>query len=251
MLLLRDDGRFSKHRENESMKPTNQFAGAAGVASAVLLVCETSAFLFSGWSPQRFTDPVQALALLEQGGTALRAAAAFGFVGLAATTFLIVGLAAALHERAPNLATGTLYFGLIGIAGHSLVPLGLWSGIPAFLTMAGQRADTAQHAWFAFAQVSDAAHGIGNLFGGLAMLAAGAAAMVRPRWSIVVGLLGLSAGALTLATLLTVGTAFVTIGGALFMPALALTVLFRLASGLVLLTRSNRVRQSFGTAVGS
>jgi hypothetical protein len=233
------------------MEPTRQFAGVAGVASAVLLVCETSSFLLSGWSPQRFTDPAQALALLEHGGTALRSAAVFGFVGLAATTFLIAGLAAVLHERAPNLATGTLYFGLIGIAGHSLVPLGLWSGIPAFLTMAGQRVDTAEHAWFAFAQVSDAAHGIGNLFGGLAMLTAGAAAMVRPRWSTVVGLLGWTAGALTLLTLLTIGTPFVTVGGAFFMPALALTVLFRLVSGLVLLKQSHRVPQSFGVAVGA
>jgi hypothetical protein len=217
------------------MTPTTQFAGGAGIASAVLLVCETSCFLLSGWSPQRFGDPVEAMALLHQGGTALRAAALFGFVGLVATTFLIAGLAAALHTRAPNLATGTLYFGVIGIAGHSLVPLGLWSGIPAFLTMAAHHPDTARHAWFSFAQVSDTAHGVGNLFGGLAMLAAGAAAIVRPRLSTVAGALGVSAGALTLLTLLSVGIPYAALGGALFLPALALTMVFRLASGWVLL----------------
>jgi hypothetical protein len=227
------------------MKPTNQFAGAAGVASGLLLVCETSSFVLSGWSPDRFGDPVQAIGLLQQGGTALRAAALFGFVGLVATTFLIAGLAAAVLERAPNLASGTLYFGLIGIAGHSLVPLGLWIGIPAFLATAAQRLDTAQNAWFAFAQVSNAAHGVGNLFGGLAMLSAGAAAIVSPRWSIVVGLLGLSAGVVTLATLLTLGTPFANLGMTLFMPALAQTVLFRLASGLVLWKQSNSARQPF------
>ena len=233
------------------MNPTTRFAGAAGIASAVLLVCETGSFLLSGWSPQRFGDPVQAMALLQQGGTALRAAALFGFVGLVATTFLIVGLAAAVEERAPNLATGTLYFGLIGIAGHSLVPLGLWTGIPAFLTMAAQRLDTAQHAWYAFAQVSDAAHGVGSLFGGLAMLSAGAAAMATPALSRVVGWLGLSAGALTVVTLLTVGTPLATVGGALFIPALALTVLFRLASGLVLFRRSGDSRPPFAARVAA
>jgi len=203
------------------MNTDRRVAGAAGIAAAILLMRETSSFLLSGWSPARFADPVQALELLRQGGVQLRVAALFGVVGL------VAGLARALSEQAPSLATGTLDFGVIGVAGHSLVPLGLWIGIPAFLTLAIQNASVAESGWAPFAQVSNAAHGVGNFFGGLFILFAGVATMTSPVLSKAVGWIGLIAGLLTLTTLLTVGTLFGAVGGALFMPALALTVLFR------------------------
>ena len=216
------------------MNPDRRLAGAAGIVAAVLLVLETSLFLLSGWSPARFADPVQALELLRGGAKQLRAAALFGVVGLVATTFLVVGLARALSEQAPSLATGMLYFGVIGVAGHSLVPLGLWIGIPAFLALAIENASVAQSGWVSFAQVSNAAHGVGNLFGALFMLFAGVAAMTTPVLSKALGWIGLIAAILTLTTLLTVGTPLDAVGGALFMPALALTVLFRFWGGIVL-----------------
>jgi hypothetical protein len=40
-------------------------------------------------------------------------------------TIFTVGLATRLGSTAPTRAAATLYFGIIGIAGHGLVPLGL------------------------------------------------------------------------------------------------------------------------------
>lgn len=216
------------------MNPGMRVAGIAGMIAGVLLVFETSGFLLSGWSAAKFADPVQAIELLRQGGVALRWAALFGFAGLGVTTYFIVGLAAALHDPAPALATGVLYFGLIGIAGHSLVPLGLWIGTPAFLTMAAQNLSLAQSGWAAFGPVSDTAHGVSNLFLGCSMLFAGIAMVKTRMLSSILGWIGIATGALTLATLALVGTPISSVGAMLLMPALVLTVLFRFWAGLTL-----------------
>jgi hypothetical protein len=216
------------------MNPGMRMAGLAGMMAGVLLGLETGAVLLSGWSPEKFDDPALALELLHQGGMHLRAAAVFGFAGLLTTTFLVAGLATALHDRAPALATGTLYLGLIGIAGYSLVPLSLWVGIPTFLTLASQNPALAQSGWAAFAAVSDGAQGIGMLFMGCSMLLAGMAVVAKRTLSRAFAWMAITAGALTLATLLTVGTPLAAFGGALFTPALVCTVLFRFWAGVVL-----------------
>jgi hypothetical protein len=69
---------------------------------------------------------------------------------------------------------------------------------------------------------------------GCAMMLAGLGLAYRRGWVRPVGVLGLAAGALTLLTLLSVGTALESAGGVLFMPALALTGLFRFLAGAAL-----------------
>jgi hypothetical protein len=216
------------------MNPGGRVAGAAGMIAGVLLVFETSCFLLSGWSPAAFADPAQAIALLRQGGNMLRAAAVFGFVGLVATTYLIAGLAFALHGTAPGRATRVLYFGLVGVAGHSLVPLGLWTGIPAFLDFASKYPVVAGRGWVTFAAVSDAAHGIGSLFMGAAMLLAGWAMAAGRDVSPAAGWVGVAAGVLTVASLIVIGTPGEGVGVLLFLPTLALTVAFRFWTGAAL-----------------
>jgi hypothetical protein len=220
------------------MIPQMRTAGVAGMVAGVLLVLETTSFLLSGWSPEKFSDPARAIELLREGGAQLRVAAMFGFAGLLATTFLVAGLASALRNQTPSLAVGTLYFGLIGIAGHSLVPLGLWVGVPAFLTLASRNTVLAQSAWAAFGPTSDTAHGVGTLFMGASMVLAGSAIIASRGARSLLGWVAVAAGALTLATLLTVGTSLAAFGGVLFMPALALTVVFRFWAGLSLWRRA-------------
>src|SRR5690606_37004483 len=132
-------------------------AGISGMLAGVALAAEFTFFMSSGWSPEKFSDPASAIELLESGGNHLAVAAAFGLAGLALTTMFIAGLAARFARTAPTLASATLFFGLIGIAGHSLVPMSLWIGVPAFLSLSSA---TAMDAWTAFRIVLDGAHGI-------------------------------------------------------------------------------------------
>jgi hypothetical protein len=209
-------------------------AGAAGLIAAGLLIAETSAFLLSGWSPPRFADPAQAMGLIQVGGDTLRASAVFGFAGLVATVYLLAGLATLLSKGSPAMATGQLYLGLIGVAGHSLVPLTLWIGIPAFVDLKARNLALAQSGWAAFAPISNGAHGIGTLFMGCSMVLAGAALAKQPGWTRAAGACGFAAGLLSLATLLAVGTRFEAAAGAIYLPSLGLTVLFRFLSGVAL-----------------
>jgi hypothetical protein len=204
------------------------------MVAGILLILETGGFLMSGWTAEKFSSPEQAIQLLHTGGDALRAAAVFGFLGLATTTILLAGLASTLHRSAPAAAAAALYLGLIGIAGHSLVPLGLWIGVPTFTAMATHNLALAQSSWAAFQAVSDAAHGIGSLFNGCSMLFAGLAMLHAADWPKLLASVSIGAGVLTLATLLCVGTSIAGAGGMLFMPALALTVACRFWSGLQL-----------------
>lgn len=222
------------YKARSAVNPGMRTAGAAGIVAAGLLVAETSSFLVSGWSPARFADPGQAMGLIQEGGGALRLAALFGFAGLVATVYLLAGLASALAEESPGAATGLLYLGLVGVAGHSLVPLTLWIGVPAFLQLKAQNVALAKSGWAAFAPISNGAHGIGALFMGCAMLLAGGALVRKPGWMRAAGAAGLAAGLLTIATLLVVGTPLETSAGLIFLPSLGLTVLFRISSGIAL-----------------
>lgn len=216
------------------MNPGMRTAGSAGVAAAGLLIAETASFLISGWSPARFADPAKAMVLIQDGGYALRASAFFGFAGLVATVYLLAGLASALLKKSPAAAIGQLYLGLIGVAGHSLVPLTLWVGIPAFLDLKARSMALAEGGWAAFAPISNGAHGIGMLFLGCSMVLAGCGLAKEPGWMRAAGVSGLAGGLLTLATLLAVGTPFEAAAGMIFLPSLGLTVLFRFLSGVAL-----------------
>jgi hypothetical protein len=216
------------------MNPGVRTAGAAGIVASGLLVAETSSFLISGWSPARFADPAQAMGLIQDGGDALRTSALFGFVGLVATVYLLAGLTTVLLKKSPAAAIGQLYLGLVGVAGHSLVPLTLWVGIPAFLDLKARNMALAESGWAAFAPISNGAHGIGMLFLSCSMVLAGYGLVKEPGWMRAAGFSGLAGGLLTLATLLAVGTRFEAAAGMIFLPSLGLTVLFRFLSGLAL-----------------
>jgi hypothetical protein len=221
-----------------------RLGGLAGIAAGPLLVLETASFLRSGWNPIRFSDPVQAMQLLRQGGGDLRLAAVFGFTGLVVTLCLFIGLADWLRRRTPAFADAVLYLGLIGIAGHSLVPLGLWIGIPMFLSLASHNMTLAQNSWAAFAATSNSAEGVGSLFMGLAMLLAGIAALWHRSFSLLLAWIAVIAGALTLITLLAIGTPLYGFASSLFFPSLIATVLFRFIAGIELWldSRSEAVR---------
>jgi hypothetical protein len=207
------------------MHPRFKHAGIAGMLAGIALAVEFTFFMTSGWSPEKFAAPEAALNLLENGGNHLLIAAGFGFIGLALTAIFIAGLASRLAEDAPTLASATLYFGLIGIAGHSLVPFGLWIGIPALLAM---NVEIAVTGWTAFRLVLDSAHGIGGFFMGLSMFATGIAVIQGGMLPRLLGWVALFAGASTLLTLL---AAHAAVAGMAFLPALILTMLFRVAAG--------------------
>lgn len=209
-----------------------RLGGFAGIVAGPLLVLETASFLRSGWNPIRFADPTQAMQLLRDGGADLRMASVFGFCGLVATLCLFIGLADWLRQRSPASGDAVLYLGLVGIAGHSLVPLGLWIGIPMYLSLASHSMTLAQSSWPAFAATSNAAEGVGSLFMGLAMLLTGVAGLWQRSFSPLLGWIAIIAGTLTLITLLASGTP-------LFFPSLIATVLFRFIAGVEL---SQKVR---------
>jgi hypothetical protein len=185
----------------------------------------------SGWTPETFGDPDAALAFLRDGGTHLRAAVFAGAINLVFTILLVAGLAAALRATAPTEAVATLHFGLIGIAGHGLVPLGLWLGVPTFLELATRYPQAAAGAWGGFAVFLGAAGGLGYLFMGLSMAAAGwaiASERVLPSF---LGWIGLVAGGATAATVLAADTPLDPLATTAFMPALLLTIAFRIWAG--------------------
>ena len=93
-------------------------------------------------------------------------------MSLGFATLFVAGLAARL-QRAPTAATAPLYLGVVGIAVHALVPIGLWLGAPTFSAMAAHGAGVVQPAWAAFVAFMAVAGGVGYLFLGLSMVAAG------------------------------------------------------------------------------
>lgn len=216
------------------MAPRLRIAGIAGIASGILLVGELTLFMASGWTPEVFADPVAALSFLDASGVQLRWAVALGGLNLVALAIFFAGLAEQLHARTPTRASATLYLGLIGIAGHALVPLALWVGIPAFLELRTLDSAAAHASWGGFNILLDGAQAVGGLFLGLAMTAAGWAMASRGALSKGAGWVGLGAGAATLLGLVTSGTALSGVEMAAFMPSLLLSIVFRIWAGVSL-----------------
>lgn len=219
------------------MRITLKYTGLAGILAGIALACELSLFMVSGWTPEKFSDPSKALELLEHGGVYLQAAAGFGILGLALMCLFLIGLAEKLKDETPTLAGATLYFGLIGVAGHSLVPVGLWMGIPALLSASDSNAGMALEAWTAFRIVLDGAQGVGSVFMGLSMLATGWASA---KWKVLpayLGWLGIAAGAATLFIVLSNDTRF---AGIVIFPSILLTIVFRIWAGNILRKTPNR-----------
>jgi hypothetical protein len=211
-----------------------RIAGVSGVLAGLGLALELGLFLASGWTPGVFADPPAALTYLQVGGAILRAAVFAGAINLAFTVLLVAGLAARLRTASPTGAAATLYFGLVGCAGHGLVPLGLWLGVPIFVALAQRDVQVASGAWGGFAVFLEAAGGLGYLFMGLSMMAAAWAAVSARALPTLLGWVGLVGGGATVLNVLARATPLDGLAGAAFLPALLLTILFRCWSGVAL-----------------
>jgi hypothetical protein len=217
------------------MIPNPKVGGWCGILAGVGLAVETTLWIASGWTPATFSDPTSALAFLTTGGTTLRWGVAAGFTNLVFLVIFIASLSARLGVRTPTLAIATLWFGIIGVNSHLLVPLSHWYGVPAFVDAAARDPQAARSAWTAFYVVGhEAAGGAGSLFMGLSMLCAGCAIVVRQELSPLLGWLGVLTGTLTVLTLFSAQTPISTVAGALFMPSLILAMAFRVMVGMAL-----------------
>jgi uncharacterized protein DUF4386 len=214
-----------------AMHPRALIAGPAGILAGVGLAVELALFMTSGWTPETFDDPAAALAFLQDSGTHLRAAVLVGTINLVFTTILIAGLAARLQATTPTRAATTLYFGLIGIGGHGLVPLGLWLGIPLFVELADHDYQVASNSWGGFAAFLSGAGGLGYLFLGLSMLVSGWAAVSKKALPVLLGWVGVVAGVASVVNVLAAETPVDAFASAAFLPALLFTIVFRIWAG--------------------
>ncbi len=222
---------------NEALAMTldPNIAGWSGILAGIGLLIEGVLWGASGWTPASFADPAAAMAFLTESGTILRWAVLSGFVNLIFLIVFIAGLAARLQSKTPTLATTTLWFGMIGITLHLLVPLAHWYGVPAFLEAFARNPAAAESAWTAFIVVGhEAAGGAGSLFMGLSMLTAGWAIVAERAMPFLLGWLGLLTGLATVLTLFAPDTPLSALAGAMFMPSLLLAIIFRIWAGIAL-----------------
>src|SRR5215813_11163615 len=112
------------------MSPRLKIAGIAGILTALALMGEFLFFMVSGYNPQTFGNSGSALTFLRERGMYVQIAVLFGAAGVAFRMLYVAGLAARLQSKTPTRAAVTLYFGLIGSAGHGLVALSFYVGIP-------------------------------------------------------------------------------------------------------------------------
>lgn len=218
-------------------------AGLAGVLAGIGLIVEAALFMTSGWTPDVFIDPAAAMAFLEERGAHLRSAAFAGFANLALTVIFIAGLASALRAHAPTRAAATLYLGLVGLTAHGLVPLGLWLGTPLFVTHSASDPATAAGAWAGFHAFLEAAGGLGYLFVGLSLIAAGAAILSHERFSSALGWVAILTGVASGAGVLLADTPLDPLAGALYLPGLMLVIAFRIWGGSALWRSSPHTNQ--------
>ena len=229
----------------EDTKLNHKVAGWCGVVAGIGLAVEAAFWTASGWTPATFTDPAAAIAFMTTGGTMLRWAVASGFVNLVFLVVFTAGLSARLVGRTPTLAIATLWFGMIGITMHLLVPLSHWYGVPAFLDAAARDRAAAQSAWTAFYIVAhEAAGGGGKLFMGLSMLTAGWAIVTHRSMPVLLGWVSLLTGAATVLTLFSPQTPLSGLANALFMPSLMLSIVFRIWAGIALTFPERPLKES-------
>lgn len=210
--------------------------GIAGILAGVSLAGEFLFFSLSGFSQSTFSDPATAMTFLRDHGALVRTAALFGASGIVATLLFLAGLADRLRARTPTLAAATLLFGIAGNVGDGLVALSFWTGIPAYVTLAAHDLASAQNSWGAFANLTSGYQGFGNLFLGLAALAAGWAIVRRRQLHAALGAIGLLAGAAAVASVLGVNSALGFFG---FATSVLLVIVFRVWAGVEMLRVAN------------
>lgn len=207
------------------MSPRPQSAGTAGIAAGVTLAIIFILFLTSGVTPATFMDPEQALSFVRDSGGRLRTIAFFGAVTTALATVFVAGLAARLQAKTPTRATATLYFGILGNAGHGIGSLAFWFGVPMFAAVAARDQVAATHAWGAFAAITNGYDGFGNFGIGLSLLMAGWAIISEKALPTSLGWVGAVGGVATLALLFWPNAQLA------FLASLVLTVLFLVWAG--------------------
>lgn len=217
------------------MFPTQRAAGIAGVVAGVGLLVEGAFWTISGWTPQTWDVPSTALDFLAESGTVLRVGVFAGALNLVFAVLLVAGLADRIRPAAPTSAAGTLYFGVIGIAAHGLVPIALWLGIPMFLDLAARDTALAEGSWGGFAVFLAAAGGLGSLFAGLSTLAVGWAGVTKKALPRLLSWTAVIVGVATVLTVLAAHTPLAPVAGAAYLPSLVLAIVFRIWAGVHLL----------------
>jgi len=212
-------------------------AGIAGILAGVGLTGEFLFFSLSGFSQSSFSDPATAITFLRDHGVLVRTAVLFGASGIVVTLVFLAGLADRLKAQTPTLAAATLIFGIVGNVGDGLVALSFWTGIPAYLALAGHDLVSAQNSWSAFATVTSGYQAFGNLFLGLSALVAGLAIVIRRELPMVLGAIGVVVGVAAIASVLGVNTPISFFGFAI---AILLVIVFRVWAGIELLRVGGR-----------
>jgi len=213
--------------------------GLAGILAGVGLAGEFLFFSLSGFSQTSFSDPATAMTFLRDHGALVRTAVLFGAAGIVVTLIFRAGLADRLKARTPTLAAATLLFGIVGNVGDGLVALSFWTGIPAYVTLAGHDLASAQNSWSAFAALTGGYQGFGNLFLGLSALAAGWASVDRRQLPVALGAIGLVAGAAAIVSVLGVNSPLGFFG---YATAILLVIVFRVWAGIELLRGRSQVK---------
>jgi Domain of unknown function (DUF4386) len=206
-------------------------AGVAGILAGVGLAGEFLFFSLSGFAQTTFDDPGSAMAFLRDHGGLVRTAVLFGAAGIVVTLVFLAGLADRLRARTPTLAAATLLFGIVGNVGDGLVALAFWTGIPAYVALAGHDPAAAQGSWSAFTALTGGYQGFGNLFLGLSALAAGWAIVTRRALPVVLGGIGLVVGVAAVASVLG-GSGPIGFFG--FVLAILFVIVFRVWAGIEL-----------------
>ena len=182
------------------MAPRMQSAGTAGIVAGVALAIGFILFLTSGITAEVLGDPAQALSRLGQRAGLLRLISAVFVVAVAFAVVFVAGLAAKLRDRTPTRATATLYFGVLGLAGHGLGSLIFLTAVPALVAYAAKDQVAASHAWVALYALDNATDGLGTLFAGLSFLMAGWAITATKVLSTALGWVAIIAGVVGVVT---------------------------------------------------
>lgn len=214
------------------MNPKFRSAGIAGILTGVALVGEFIFFMMSGYNPQSLSDPAAALKFLQERGMYIRVAVLFGAAGVAFRTLFVSGLAANLYAKTPTQAVATLYFGLLGGAGHGLVALSFYIGIPMLVALAAMDSAAARNAWGVYSTIVSGFEGFGNFLISLMLLAAGSAMISHKEMPVGLGWVGFLAGTATLVRIFTTGTSLAGLAFAAFFPSLLLAGLFDVWAGI-------------------
>ena len=216
------------------MNPRLKNAGIAGVLTGIALAGEFMFFMVSGYDPQSLNDPAAALAFLRDGGAYIKLAVLFGAAGVALRTIFVSGLAASLRSSAPTRATAVLYFGILGGAGHGLVALSFYLGIPMLVMLASGDPVAAAGTWGAFNIITSGFEGFGNFLLGLTLLLAGWVIVSHRALPTSSGWVGLLAGISTLFRVFTTGTPLAALGFVAFFPSLLFAGVFDIWAGIAL-----------------